>query len=194
MSSRVLVACEFSGRVRDAFRRRGHDAWSCDILPTESNPEYHFQGDVLEVLGMGWDLMVAFPPCTYLSCAGVRWWHSPGRAEKRAEGLQFVSSLMAAPIGRIAIENPQGAIGSHIRKADQYIQPYQFGDPWIKRTGLWLKNLPALVPADIVEPLGHWLHSSNVITGLPTGVAGQDRRLRSLTFPGIAEAMAEQWG
>jgi hypothetical protein len=190
---RVLVACEYSARVRDAFRAKDHDAWSCDILPTDGDPTWHIQGDVLEVLDKGWDLMVAFPPCTYLSCAGVRWWYAPGRAEKREAALDFIRELMAADIDQIAIENPQGAIGSYIRKADQYIQPHWFGDPYIKKTGLWLKNVPKLLPTCPVEPVGHWMHSSNVITGLPTE-ASKSKRDRSLTFPGIARAMADQWG
>ena len=148
---------------------------------------------MLTVLDDGWDLMVAFPPCTYLSCAGVRWWWNPGRAEKRETALQFVRDLMAAPIGHIAIENPQGAIGSYIRKADQYIQPHEHGDPYIKKTGLWLKNLPLLEPSNPVEPVGHWMASSSVVTGLPTEVSGSKSR-RSLTFSGVAEAMADQWG
>lgn len=138
--------------------------------------------------------MVAFPPCTYLSCAGVMWWHQPGRAEKREAALDFVRALMAADIDHIAIENPQGAIGSNIRKADQYIQPWEHGDPYIKKTGLWLKNLPKIEPTNVVEPVGHWMHSSSVKRrgGLPTEIAA--KKDRSLTFPGIAEAMADQWG
>jgi hypothetical protein len=193
---RVLVACEYSGRVRDAFLSRGHDAWSCDVIPSDADPTYHIQGDVLGILDQDWDLMVAHPPCTYLSCAGVKWWHTPGRAELREAALEFVQALMDAPIPRIAIENPQGAIGSHIRKADQYIQPWEHGDPYIKKTGLWLKNLPLLVPSRIVEPIGHWMESSSVRKrgGLPVNFAGKSPKMRSLTFAGVAEAMADQWG
>jgi len=193
---RILVACEFSGRLTSEFRNLGHDAWSCDLLPTEGNPEWHIQGDALQVAyGQTWEMMIAFPPCTYLSCAGVRWWHVPGRAEKREQALQFVRDLMNAPVPQIAIENPQGAIGSNIRKADQYIQPYQFGDPYIKRTGLWLDNLPLLEPTETVEPTGHWMTTASARkAGEPDGLAGHNQRLRSLTFPGIAAAMGAQWG
>jgi hypothetical protein len=192
---KILIACEFSGRATQAFRNTGHDAYSCDLLPTEGNPAWHIQDDALQVAhSQQWDMMIAFPPCTYLSCAGLRWWHNPGRAEKREDALQFVRDLMDAPVPQIAIENPQGAIGSNIRKADQYVQPFQFGDPYIKRTGLWLTGLPLLEPTDLVEPVGHWMTTnSERKTGKPDGLAGRNKRLRSLTFPGIARAMADQW-
>lgn len=151
---------------------------------------------MLGVLADDWDLMVAHPPCRYLSCAGCKSWYAPGRAEKREAALGFVRALMAAPIERIAIENPQGAIGSNIRKADQYIQPWEHGDPYIKRTGLWLKNLPLLQPSNPVEPVAHWMEASSVRKrgGLPVDVAGKSQKMRSLTFLGIARAMAGQWG
>ena len=143
---RVLIACEYSGRVRDAFARMGHDATSCDMLPTDE-PGKHYQGDVTDILGDGWDMMVAFPPCTHLAVSGARWFK-----EKRADGrqqaaLDFVRLLMDAPIDKIAIENPVSIISSHIRKPDQTIQPWQFGHGETKRTCLWLKNLPKLTPA-----------------------------------------------
>lgn len=188
---RILVACEFSGRVRDAFRAKGHDAWSCDIEPTESDPQWHLQCDVREPLyALSWDMMIAFPPCTYLSNtnAFLGRQHSP----EEDQALDFVCDLMNAPIPRIAIENPLGAINRRIRKPDQLIQPYHFGDPWRKRTYLWLKNLPKLIPTspDACRPgsdFPSWVYRP-----------GQSRdtrsRNRSMTFPGIAAAMAEQWG
>ena len=182
---KILVACEYSGVVRDAFLKRGHDAVSCDILPTDAAGPHH-QGDVARILGDGWDAMVAFPPCTHLSVSGARWFK-----EKRADGrqqaaLDFVRLLMDAPIERIAIENPVSIISSHIRKPDQTIQPWQFGHGETKRTCLWLQNLPLLTPTDIVEG------REQRIWKMPPG---EDRwKLRSKTFQGIADAMANQWG
>lgn len=181
---KVLIACEFSGRVRDAFRANGHDAWSCDLLPCESDPQWHLQGDVIEHLRDGWDLMIAHPPCTHLAVSGARWFK-----EKRTEqedALRFVQTLMDAPIPRIAIENPVSIISSRIRKPNQIIQPWQFGHGETKATCLWLKNLPLLTPTNIVDGRNHsaWKEPP-----------GPDRwKNRSRTFLGIAEAMAEQWG
>lgn len=175
------MACEFSGIVRDAFLARGHDAWSCDLLPTERQGP-HLQGDVLDVLGDGWDLMIAHPPCTYLAWSGARW----REAGQQQDALRFVRTLMEADIPRIAIENPPGAIGSCLRTASQYIQPWQFGHGETKRTGLWLKNLPLLVPTSIVAGRTHRVHYTQ---------PGPERwKERSRTLPGIAEAFAEQWG
>ena len=182
---RVLVACEFSGIVRDAFAALGHDAWSCDLLPSE-RPGKHIQGDVAPVLSDGWDLMVAHPPCTYLARSGSRWWNDPGRAEAREAALEFVRLLLDAPIERIALENPPGAIGSNIRKANQYIQPWQFGHGEVKTTGLWLKNLPRLSSTRMVTGRDPKVHHA---------APGPDRwKNRSRTLPGIASAMAQQWG
>jgi hypothetical protein len=179
---RVLVACEFSGIVRDAFAARGHDAWSCDLLPSE-RPGKHMQGDVRR-LWDGFDLMVAHPPCTYLANSGARWWK--GREEQQQAALAFVGDLMGAPIPRWAIENPPGRIGSIFGPADQYIQPWQFGHGEVKKTGLWLRNLPPLKPTKIVsgrEPRVHWAKP------------GPDRwKERSRTLQGVADAMADQWG
>jgi hypothetical protein len=180
----VLVACEFSGVVREAFMRRGHEAWSCDLLPTEDGRLFHLQGDVRDHLGDGWDLMVAHPPCTYLANSGARWWAGlPDGAQEDA--LQLVRDLLSAPIPRIAVENPPGRIGTRIRKADQYIQPWQFGHGEVKTTGLWLKGLPKLHPTCIVAgrvPRVHWAPPR------------KDRwKTRSRTLPGLAAAMAEQW-
>lgn len=182
---KVLIACEYSGEVREALRARGHDALSCDLLPTDA-PGPHYQGPVEDVLGDGWDMMIAFPPCTHLAVSGARWFK-----EKRADGRQqaalaFVRMLMDAPIDRIAIENPVSIISSHIRKPDQTIQPWQFGHGETKRTCLWLKNLPKLEPTDIVEG------REQRIWRMPPSA---DRwKERSKTFQGIANAMAEQWG
>ena len=181
---RVLIACEFSGIVRDAFRARGHDAWSCDLLPSEGCDKYHIEGDVLEVLHLRWDLMVAHPPCTHLAVSGARWFKE--KREEQRLALQFVYALMHAPIPRICIENPISVISSRIRKPDQIIQPWMFGHGETKATCLWLKNLPKLVPTNIVDGRTPRVHYAS---------PGPDRwKERSRTLPGIAAAMAEQWG
>ena len=181
---KVLIACEFSGVVRSAFRAQGHDAWSCDLLPTEDGSVFHIQEDVYKHLGWGWDLMIAHPPCTHLAVSGARWF-----AEKRAEqeaALDFVRELLAAPIPRIALENPVSVISSHIRKPDQIIQPWQFGHGETKTTCLWLKNLPKLQHTAIVD---------GRVARIWREPPSPDRwKNRSRTFPGIAKAMAEQWG
>jgi site-specific DNA-cytosine methylase len=182
----VLVACEFSGEVRRAFRARGHNAWSCDLLPSEDGGE-HIQDDVLDVLEETrgqWDLMIAHPPCTHLAVSGARWFKEK-RAEQ-AEALAFVEDLMIADAPRICIENPISIISSRIRKPDQIIQPWQFGHGETKATCLWLKGLPMLKPTNIVEGREARVHRM---------APGPDRwRERSRTFTGIAEAMADQWG
>ena len=180
---KVLIACEFSGTVRDAFIARGHDAISCDILPTEA-PGPHHTGDVLEVLHYGWDLMIAHPPCTHLAVSGARWFKD--KQKEQAEALDFVRELLNAPIDRIALENPISIISSKIRKPDQIIQPWQFGHGETKATCLWLKGLMPLRPTDIVDGREARVHK------MPPSA---DRwKLRSLTFQGIADAMADQWG
>jgi hypothetical protein len=181
---RVLVACEFSGTVRDAFRRRGWTAFSCDLLPSET-PGAHYQCDVREVLHLGWDLMIAHPPCTHLAVSGARWFKD--KLPEQAEALEFVRHLMTAPlIPRIAIENPVSIISSRIRKPDQTIQPWQFGHGEVKATCLWLKGLPKLEPTNVVAGRIARVHR------MPPG---PDRwKERSRTFAGIAEAMADQWG
>jgi site-specific DNA-cytosine methylase len=180
---RVLVACEFSGIVRDAFRRLGHDALSCDLLPSEvSGPHYH--GDVRDILSDGWDLLIAHPPCTHLAVSGARWFKE--KQAEQAEALSFVRLLLDAPIPRIALENPVSIISSRIRKPDQIIQPWQFGHGETKATCLWLKALPRLVPTLIVDGREARVHRM---------APSPDRwRERSRTFAGIAEAMAAQWG
>jgi len=179
---RVLVACEYSGSVRDAFASLGWDAWSCDLLPSET-PGNHHQGDVRDMLGHGWDIMVAHPPCTHLSASGARWFR--GKVREQAEALDFVRYLMASPIPRIALETPIGVISSKIRKPDQIIQPWQHGHGETKATCLWLKNLPLLAPSNIVSG------REQRIWKMPGG--RQQWKNRSRTFSGIAEAMANQW-
>jgi hypothetical protein len=180
---RVLVACEFSGTVRDAFTRRGHYAVSCDLLPSET-PGPHHQGDVSMILTDGWDLMIAHPPCTHLAVSGARWFKD--KQTEQAEALDFVRLLLDAPIPRIALENPVSIISSKIRKPDQIIQPWQFGHGETKATCLWLHGLPPLQPTDIVEGRTARVHR------MPPG---PDRwKERSRTFQGIADAMASQWG
>ena len=197
---RVLIGCESSGAVRRAFRALGHDAWSCDLLPADDGDPHHIQGDVLEAMMGGWDLGIFHPPCTYLSVSGLHWnGRVPGRAEKTEEALEFVRAIMAAPIPRVAIENPVSCISSRIRKPDQTIQPYWFGHDASKRTCLWLQNLPLLVATGpYVEP--------RVVNGRPRWAnqtdGGQNRlgpgpnrwKQRSATYEGIARAMADQWG
>jgi hypothetical protein len=196
---KVLVACEYSGTVRDAFIRAGHYALSCDLLPTDSPIGDHYQGNVLDILDHGWDLMIAHPPCTYLCSSGLHWnKRTLGRAAKTEEALEFVQVLLDAPIPKIALENPIGCISTRIRKPDQTIQPYQFGDDASKATCLWLKGLPPLRATQFVEP--------RIVNGKPRWAnqtdSGQNRlppsadrwKIRSETYVGIAEAMVSQWG
>ena len=182
---KILIACEYSGTVRDAFLRLGHDAMSCDLLPTDS-PGPHYCGDVREVICDGWDLVIAHPPCTHLAVSGAR--HFPAKiADGRQQAaLDFVAMLLSAPVPRIALENPISIISSKIRKPDQIIQPWQFGHGETKATCLWLKNLPLLTPTKIVEGREQRIHR------LPPS---PDRwKIRSTTYAGIAVAMAQQWG
>ena len=195
---RVLVACESSGVVRDAFRARGHFAMSCDLLSAE-RPGPHHQGDVRELLDQEWDLLIAHPPCTYLSVSGMHWTTRGLRDPKLTEdALDLVRLFMDAPIERIAIENPVSVISSRIRKPDQIIQPHQFGHDASKKTCLWLKNLPLLKPTQLVEPRivdgkPRWANQTD--SGQNKLPPSKDRwRLRSKTYQGIADAMAAQWG
>jgi len=183
---KVLVACEFSGTVRRAFAARGHDAWSCDLLPADDGSAQHIQGDVSGVLGDGWDMMIGHPPCTDLAVSGARHFAAKIADGRQGRALDFVRLLMDAPIPQIAIENPISVISSHIRKPDQVIQPWQFGHGETKATCLWLKNLPKLRPTNIVDGRDNRIHR------MPPG---PDRwKLRSVTYSGIADAMADQWG
>jgi len=187
---KVLVACEFTGTVRRAFRELGHNAWSCDLLPAEDGGP-HIQGDVRQVLGDGWELMIAHPPCTHLAVSGARHFHR--KQVEQAEALEFVRTLMDAPIPRIALENPVSVISSRIRKPDQIIQPYQFGHPESKKTCLWLKGLNPLQPTAVMQMRGRW--ENQTPSGQNKLGPSPDRwKIRSKTYPGIAHAMATQWG
>lgn len=183
---KVLVACEYSGIVRDAFTAKGHDAWSCDILPTES-PGNHIKGDVLEHLDKGWDLMIAHPPCTHLAVSGARWF-TEGKKDwsLQEEALDFVRKLLNSSINKIALENPVSVISTKIKKPTQIIQPYQFGHGERKSICLWLNNLPKLKPTNIVKG------REQRIWKMPP--SKNRSKLRSLFYTGIAEAMADQWG
>jgi hypothetical protein len=194
---KVLVACEYSGTVRDAFRAAGHDALSCDLLPTDV-PGPHYQGDVADIINDGWDLMVAHPPCTYLCSSGLHWnTRRPERAQMTEDALKFVQFLLDAPIPRIALENPIGCIGTRICKADQTIQPWQFGHDASKSTCLWLKNLPLLTPTAVVEPRianGKKRWANQTDSGQNRLPPSEDRwKIRSETYAGIAAAMVAQW-
>lgn len=189
---KVLVACEFSGVVRKAFRKRDHDAWSCDLLPALDESEYHIQDDVLKVLEQEWDLMIAHPPCTHLAVSGARWFKD--KEKEQEEALDFVRKLLAAPVDKIALENPISIISTKIRKPDQIIQPWMFGHMETKATCLWLKNLPTLKETNNVynEMMKLPKKERNKIHYMSPS---KDRgHLRSITYQGIADAMAEQWG
>ncbi len=200
---RVLVACEFSGVVRDAFRAGGHDAWSCDLIPTEVDGP-HYQGDVFDVIDKGWDLMIAHPPCTHLAVSGARHFKAKIADGRQQEAIDFFMALVNAPIPKIMIENPVGIMSTKYRKPDQIIQPWQFGEPFQKTTCLWLKNLWPLVYTNIVEK-GEFVKWVDKRTGKSKQQAKWDMdalrlspqeraKVRSKTFQGIADAMAEQWG
>lgn len=185
---KVLVACEFSGRVRDEFLKRGHEAWSCDLL--HNNSPFHIVDNVLNQLDRNWDLMIAFPPCTHLCVSGARYFSQ--KQTEQATALEFVKQLMNADIPRICIENPVGIISSKIRKPSQIIQPWQFDDDASKKTCLWLKNLPPLKSTNVIVKDRYANQTASGQNNLPPS---KDRAmLRSITYPGIAEAMADQWG
>ena len=201
---KILVACEYSGRVREAFRAKGHNAWSCDLLPSEDASPYHVQCDVREFLAESWDMMIAFPSCTYLCSSGLHWnGRVPGRAEKTQEAIDFVKLLWSAPIKKIAIENPVGCLSTAIRKPDQIIQPHQYGEDASKATCLWLKELPPLTSTERVagrlvtlssgKTVERWANQTD--SGQNKLAPSADRwKERSRTYQGIADAMAEQWG
>mgnify|MGYP003674247008 CR=1 FL=1 len=182
---KVLVACEYSGTVRDAFIAAGHDAMSCDLLPTDS-PGPHHQGNVLEILDQGWDLMIAHPPCQHLSVSGARWFKEKQADGRQQQGIDFFMALINAPIPMIAVENPISIMSSKYRKPNQIVQPWQHGHGETKATCLWLKGLPELEPTQIVEGREPRIHRM---------APSPDRwKKRSLTYTGIAKAMAAQWG
>jgi len=197
---KILVACEFSGRVRSQLRSRGHDAWSCDLEPADDKSPYHIQGDVFDAIkSRHWDIMIAFPPCTYLCSMGI-WWNNkrPERWADTEAAIEFVQALMAAPIAQIAIENPVGILSTRIRKPDQYIQPYEHGDPFSKRTCLWLKGLPKITPTDVVDKGKFYVkkngHRMAAWSHITSGTNKAKRaKIASTTFPGIAKSMADQW-
>ena len=221
---KILVACEYSGKVRDAMRRRGHEAVSCDLLPTDT-PGPHYQGDVFDIIhgaylskngevfeyGLGkygvpskskfieWDMMIGFPPCTYVCASGLHWNNKvPGRRKKTNQAVQFFKRLLSVEIPHIALENPVGCLSTYVRKPDQMIQPYQFGDDASKKTCLWLKNLPPLKPTKYIEPRiidGKPRWGNQTDSGQNNLLPSEDRwKIRSKTYTGIAEAMAKQWG
>jgi hypothetical protein len=195
---RVLVACEYSGTVRDAFIRAGHYAASCDLLPSESPLGDHYQCDVMDIISHDWDLMIAHPPCTYLCSSGLHWnKRRPERAQQTEAALDFVRQLLDAPIARIALENPIGCISTRIRKPDQTIQPWQFGHDASKATCLWLKGLPPLTPTDQIAPRlvnGRKRWGNQTDSGQNKLPPSADRwKIRSETYKGIADAMANQW-
>lgn len=199
---KVLVACEESQAVTKEFRALGHEAYSCDIQECSGgHPEWHILGDAINEAYSGkYDMMIAHPPCTFLSYAATSVWNKQGRLEKRLEALNFFANLWLAPIDKIAVENPMGCASPTIAKYSQVIQPYYFGDTESKRTCLWLKNLPLLVPTDIVKPKIYAYYKTGKKKGKP--IYGNDYckfsedrgKIRSKTFPGIAKAMAQQWG
>ena len=183
---RVIVACEYSGRVREAFRKLGHDAWSCDILESEDDSEFHIQTCIEDVINDGWDLMITHPPCTHLAVSGARHFKAKQESGVQQEALDFVRLLLEADIPKIALENPISIVSSKIRKPDQIIQPWQFGHGETKATCLWLKGLPKLVPTNIVEGREQRIHKMP-----PSPTRWKER---SRTYQGIADAMAQQWG
>lgn len=200
----MLIACEFTGKARDAFAARGHDAWSCDLLPSETKGN-HYQGDVMEIINENWDLMIAHPPCTYLSYAANHVWNAPGREEKRQAAFEFFMKFINAPIPKICVENPVGYPNTVYRKPDQIIQPYYFGDRFLKRTCLWLKGLPKLwywehknslfetTATDYPEPVYSTVREDGTIKMRHLTEARHGGKERSRSFDGIAQAMAEQW-
>ena len=197
---KVLLACEESQAVTKEFRQLGHEAYSCDILPTSGdNPKWHIQDDVRNVLNEAWDLIIAFPPCTHLASSGAAWFAEKRRNGKQQEGIDFFQLFTNLKAPKVAIENPIGIMSSHYRKPDQIIQPYYFGDPYRKSTCLWLKGLPKLEPTNYVDMGEQITYKSG--TTMPKWYAdawklppAERSRVRSKTFPGIAKAMAEQWG
>ncbi len=198
---KILIGCEFSGTVRKAFRARGHDAWSCDIIDADPGSYYHIKDNVLNRLDDGWDMLIAHPPCTYLTIAGAAYYKDEGRVEKREQAIKFFKKLQNAPIEKIAIENPIPfkSVQEQIGKYDQYVNPFDFGTPERKRICLWLKNLPLLVPTGIVEaPIKKsYVRKSGPKKGQVYHTyyhQGKSAKERARFFPKVAEAMAEQWG
>ena len=199
LPGRILIGCEYSAIVRDAFRARGFDAWSCDILPTEGDPRWHIQGNVLDVLDDGWDMAIFHPPCQYLTYAGSAYWNEPGRAKQREDALAFFMALYNAPIRHIAIENPRGYPSKAFRRQDQECNPFDFGTPERKRICLWLKNLPALVATNpvVAHPKAEYVRKTGPRVGKVYRAyfhQGKNAKERARFFPSVAAAMAQQWG
>ena len=207
---KILIACEFSGAIRNEFRKLGHDAYSCDIVPSEDNSPYHYQCDVRNVINAyEWDLMIAHPPCTYLTLAGNRWFKPeykdryPTRQQDRADAVEFFLTLINSNIPHIAVENPIGIMSSQYRKPDQIIQPWQFGDPFQKSTCLWLKDLPLLRHTNVVDKgeFVQWTDKNGKVKRQPkwyydalsSSSSKERQKIRNTTFPGIAKAIAEQY-
>ena len=194
---KVLIACEFSGIVRDAFIARGHDAWSCDLIPCERVGP-HIQGDVLQVLNEGWDMMLAFPPCTHLAVSGAVWFKQKQADGRQQSAIDFFMKLINSNIPKIAVENPVGIMSTVYRKPDQIIHPYWFGEPFTKKTCLWLKGLPLLVPTNLVDKGEQYVTKEGKKRGgswhMSIPECADRWKIRSRTFQGIANAMAEQWG
>jgi hypothetical protein len=189
----VLIACEYSGVVREEFRKFGHDAWSCDLLPTETWGQ-HIQGDVTNWIDYGWDLMIAFPPCTDLAVSGAKWFEEKRKDGRQQKSMDFFMMLANCYIPRIAIENPVGIMSTVWRKPDQIIQPWQFGEPESKKTCLWLKGLPRLTPTNILEKPDNGYWSNQTPSGQnKLGPSDNRAKIRSKTYLGIAKAMAKQW-
>lgn len=195
---KVLIACEFSGTVREAFAKLGHDAWSCDLEPTDI-PGNHYQGDVMDIIADGWDLMIAHPPCTHLAVSGARHFEQKRKDGRQQQGIDFFMQMINAPVKKIAVENPVGIMSSIYRKPEQIIEPYQYGHRCTKKTCLWLKELPLLKPTNIVEKgdiwvaksgkrMSQWYYDSSCLP------PKEREKMRNKTFQGIADAMAEQWG
>jgi hypothetical protein len=203
---KVLIACEYSGIIRDAFLDKGHEAISCDLLPSESSRGGHYMGNVLDIINDGWDLLIGHPPCTFLSYAGTAHWNQPGRIKKRLEALEFFRILWESPIEKICLENPKGCASPVIAKYSQEIQPYYFGDSELKTTWLWLKNLPLLIHSEddnlfykkthTEKPQPRYVEKSGKVRYFTESIghSNTQAKRRSKTFLGIAQAMAEQWG
>lgn len=203
---KVLIACEYSGIVTSAFRKKGHEAYSVDLLNTDGDPRFHFVDDVRNYLSEPWDLVIGFPPCTDLSAIGARYWPEKQADGRQQRSVELFLGIYNANSPKVAIENPIGWMNTNWRKPDQIINPYQFGDPWKKKTSLWLRGLPLLVPTNVVEPLGSWVdggtythrlrgqrEGSKLAVGASVSMS-QRTRSRNKTFQGIADAMADQWG
>lgn len=192
---KILIACESSGAIRNEFRRLGHDAWSCDILPADDGSEFHIQDDVLKHLDENWDLAICHPLCTDLAVSGARWFPEKIANGSQQKSIEFFMAMINAPIPRIAVENPIGIMSTKYQKPSQIIQPWYFGDPAFKATCLWLKNLPSLVPTNKLTPPEKGTEEYKKWSAIHLAPPGPERwKVRSKTFPGIAKAIAEQWG